>query len=112
MIKRNKMFQQSRIAELCEARLQFNKILHEAIGLQDHRVMSIRTCKSPDDFDALGNLSNQGQIKFWKEIDYLLEKFDRNKVKLLPKLHIKSSSSRNQPTTYNNEKGRTSHYYY
>ena len=70
--------------DLC---FKFNCILHEALELQQDEVLSIKSCTSLRHFDGMGNLSSSGMIAFWHEVDDLLERFDRGKVKLLPKLH-------------------------
>ena len=36
-------------------------------------------------------LSNKGKFDFWYEMDDLIERFDRQEVKLLPKLHMKKT---------------------
>ena len=72
---------------VCDLRFKFNSILHKAVNNQGHLVMSIRSCTTAGHFDGAGNLSNRGKITFWHEVDDLLSRFDKNKVKLLPHLH-------------------------
>ena len=92
-IQRSRRFERdSKINKICNLRFKFNKILHEAADEQGHKVLSIREC-SGHHFDDLGNLTNTGKIAFWKEMDFLLEEFDNDKIKLLPKLHKISSTN-------------------
>ena len=33
-------------------------------------------------FDRYGNLNSSGKIQFWKELDYIIKKFDRGDISL------------------------------
>ena len=46
----------SKMNTLINFRYMFNYLLHKAIKLQEQRVMSIRSCRSINHFDAAGNL--------------------------------------------------------
>ena len=84
-----------KLVEMCSVKYKFNRILHESIEAQGHRVICIPTCNDAKYFDNHGNLTNVGKINFWREVDDLLERFDRDKVKLLPKLHKKYQEPQN-----------------
>ena len=94
-----------KLKNICDARYKFNCALHEAAEDQNHRVMSIRSCTSLDDFDGSGNLTNRGKINLWYEIDDLLERFDEGSMKLIPRLHKKfrkqQSSSQDNMSFFN-----------
>ena len=74
-------------------------MLHEAVDMRQHHVLSIRNCTSPRYFDGQGNLSVRGKLAFWHEVDNLLERFDVNEVKLLPQLHLKQKHSGQMKST-------------
>lgn len=101
MIQRQGKFDNPRLNKILELRYQFNLVLHEAAARLKQHIMSIRSCSAPDHFDGQGNLSAQGQLAFWHEVDNLLECFDRNDIKLLPWLHLK-----NRKFTKNNKFNR------
>ena len=88
MIKRpdNKQYSK-RLTDICNSRYKFNVVTHETADQQDQRILSICTCNSYSCFDNSGNLTNKGKLHFWHEVDELLEMFDDNRVKLLPRLH-------------------------
>ena len=50
----------------------------------NHHILTIEGCKDVTHFDLFGKLSNRGKLAYWKEMDELLEKFDRKKIQLLP----------------------------
>ena len=63
---------------------KFNDALNNAVARADQRIMTINSCNSTAHFTHLGELSDKGKEVLWSEIDHLLEKFDRNDIKLLP----------------------------
>ena len=65
-------------------RSKFNEVLNESAAENDHRILTINTCKTRSHFDHKGNLSEKGKTAFWEEIDDLLYRFDDNGIKLLP----------------------------
>ena len=107
MVQQQGTFQDVRMQQILDLHFKFNTMVHEAIARQGNRVLSIRSCTTPDHFDAMGNLSIKGKIDFWHEVDDLLECFDRVEVKLLPRLHLKQKT---KCTTYHDKK-YTKHYY-
>ena len=77
-------FEQSRISRICGLRAKFNDALNDAVAKVEHRIKTINSCNNYEDFDKCGNLSARGKKSFWLEMDELLEKFDIDKIKLLP----------------------------
>ena len=61
-----------------------NEALNDAVARYDHRILTINSCNSSSHFDLWGNLSNKGYRSLWYEIDDLLERYDKNAVKLMP----------------------------
>ena len=76
-----------KLKQAMNLRFKFNRCLHETLEQQNNKVLTIRSCTTPDHFDSMGNLTSKGMIAFWHEVDDLLEHFDRGKVKLDPRLH-------------------------
>ena len=107
MVQQQGTFQDVRMQQILDLHFKFNTMVHEAIARQGNRVLSIRSCTTPDHFDAMGNLSIKGKIDFLHEVDDLLECFDRVEVKLLPRLHLKEKT---KCTTYHDKK-YTKQYY-
>ena len=90
MIERPKtMHLWDKAKKLCEMRYKFNKSLHAAVDHQNHKILSIRSCMGAEHFDANSDLTNSGRIEFWREMDYLLGRYDNNSIKLQPRLHLK-----------------------
>ena len=86
MLRRALSFQErSRMADVCKLRIKFNELLNEKAARQNFRVSSIKSCTSIEHFDRMGNLSTKGIRNFWEEFNDLLDRFDANKVKLLPR---------------------------
>ena len=76
--------QKSRLEKVCIHRAKFNDILNDVAAKRTQLVMNVMGCNSHDHFENTGGLSPKGKIDFWFEVDELLEKFDRNQIKLLP----------------------------
>ena len=66
-------------------RNRFNNILDEVLCNTNpqHHVLSIRV--EENDFHLNGELNEQGEITFWKEVDQCMKKFDRGEINLKPK---------------------------
>lgn len=77
----------SKMAQCCSLRMKFNQALAEAAVKQNHRIISIRDCSAFDHFYMQGNLSSKGKLSFWKEIDNLLERFDKGEISLNHIMH-------------------------
>ena len=83
--------------EIFSLRAKFNDALNNAVSRYNFRIMTINSCNTNAHFDRKGNLSIKGREALWQEIDYLLEMFDKNKVKLLPNpINNRSRSSSKQ----------------
>ena len=77
-------------------RNKFNTILEERIldGKPGrHRIISIDV--ELNEFDGFGNLTGPGEMRFWKEINRGLRKFDLGEITLLPR----QSKAQNKVTT-------------
>ena len=75
---------QSRIYGTLQLRSKFNNTLNDTIAKLDQCILTVNSCNTYEDFNHHGNLSPKGKSKFWWEIDDLLERFEKNKIKLLP----------------------------
>ena len=74
----------SKIGQACNLRHRFNDALNDAVGKVNQYILKINSCNAYEHFDGSGNLSIQGKRSFWYELDALIQKFDFDKVKLLP----------------------------
>ena len=63
---------------------KFNDALNDTAVKMGHRILTLNSCFALDHFDHLGKLSHKGKEMLWFELDNLLEKFDKGKIKLLP----------------------------
>ena len=100
MLKRPLVFPRNCSMERAlSVRNRFNQALNEVPDDFGLNVLSIESCDSPRFFDNLGGLNQMGKEAYFREINSLLAKFDKKKVKLLPKCyksspcHASSSSS-------------------
>ena len=69
------------INQLCP---HFNDALNDAAAKINQYVLTINSCGTYEHFDHRGLLSTRGKQDFWMELDELLQRFDLNKIKLLP----------------------------
>ena len=69
----------SKIGKVLELRSKFNDV-----GKIGQHMLTITSCNSYDHFNHKGDLSLIGKSEFWLEIDDLIHRFERNKIKLLP----------------------------
>ena len=74
----------SKLDILYGMRSKFNDCLNAAVAEIDQRMLTITSCNTRDHFDFYGNLSVKGKFEFWREMDELLDRFDRREIKLLP----------------------------
>ena len=72
------------IFNICQFRGKFNEALNSSISKISQYMLTIASCNSYDDFDKHGCLSKKCKMAFWDELDDLIDRFDRDKVKLLP----------------------------
>ena len=80
----------SQMEKVVSLRAKFNNALNEVALNAGHSILSIDACDSENHFDLLGNLNHYGQYTYWKQVNYLLENFDKKKVDLLL-IHHRSS---------------------
>ena len=92
MIRRIGNFSNKKTALLCSLRPRFNDSLNDAVAKINQYIMTmiINSCNTYEHFDHAGNLSIKGKQDLWSEVDELVQKFDANRVKLLPnpKTHL------------------------
>ena len=115
MIKRVEHYKEgSLMAKVCSLRKKFNDLLNMAAARKEAKVLTIRSCNSPQHFEASGALSTKGKLAFWWEVDELIERFEMNKVKLLPRINNNTNTNNGdydhtsqhrtfQNTTYHND---------
>ena len=76
---------------ILDSRQKFNNILDDiAERKKQNHVMNIISLEDAH-FDQFGSLNYQGKIQYWKELDFLIKKFDRKEITLSPSetLHAK-----------------------
>ena len=76
----------SKLEKTFALRAKINDALNEAARKLEQFILTIKPCNTMDHFDQWGNLSPKGKYDYFYEIDDLLERFDKGKVKLLPAL--------------------------
>ena len=85
MLRRiGKYHEESSMYNINLLRLKFNDALNDAAAKVEHYMLRINSCQSFEDFERSGNLSIRRKTSFWYELDNLIERFDRDKVKLKP----------------------------
>ena len=104
MLRRAEFYPAScKLGKICSVRTKFNDSINMAAAKHDQYVMNISTCTSKSFFDICGNLSDPGKKVFYRELDHLLERFDRNEIQLLPPMPAKSHGKfSKQSKSYNN----------
>ena len=95
MIRRLEYYGDNKKQAIFDCRAKYNDALNNAVSRINHRIMTINSCNTTGHFDVKGNLSTKGKTAFWHEIDDLLDRFDRDKVKLLPNPLMKRRSRTN-----------------
>ena len=63
---------------------KFNDCLNNTVAEIEQKMLTVTACNSRDHFDFHGNLTIKGKYDYWREIDDLLERFDKREIKLLP----------------------------
>ena len=66
-------------------RRKFNTMLNDAANHFGFNHMYIEACTREAQYDLMGNPNNEGKVDFWEEINNLIKKFDKKKLKLLPR---------------------------
>ena len=59
-------------------------MLNDAVAKVDHKILTINSCNTYEHFTPAGSLSIKGKKSFLLELDDLLQRFDLDKIKLLP----------------------------
>ena len=86
MLKRPMIFPHgSYMHGVMSMRNKFNAILNDAAHHFGYHRLYIESCSAEYQYDHMGNLKEEAQVDFWKEINILLEKFDCKKIDLKPK---------------------------
>ena len=71
--------------KIIACRQKFNITLNNlAAGTRYNHAICLKEFTDKKLFDPFGNLSPEGEIKFWREIDYFFKKFDRHECTLKP----------------------------
>ena len=98
MLRRPDTFtQESQLDVLFSARSKFNKFLCSAVANVEHHILGIESCSdSTVNFDAFGNLNTRGKWVFWQEMNELMEKFDKKKITLLPRVNKGGKAKQNR----------------
>ena len=100
MLRRAEFYPAScRLGKICSVRTKFNECLNSAAAEFDQYIMNITACTEKRHFDVLGNLSESGKQVFWRDLDHLLERFDRNDIQLLPTMARRNSMKYNKKKT-------------
>ena len=63
---------------------KFNLALDDAALKNDFLIINLEVLQSENQFDRLGQLNTLGKFTFKKEINMLLQEFDKCKVSLMP----------------------------
>ena len=94
MLRRHERYTQgSCLEKIVSMRAKFNDALNEMACTMNLRILTINSCNTSDHYDRRGNLSVKGMHSFWYEMDDLLERFNQDKIKLLPNPRQKTWSS-------------------
>ena len=76
--------EESRKFAVHQLRAKFNDALNDAVAKRELNILTVSACYSPQHFDHKRNLSPAGKKEFWREVDELINRFDLDKIKLLP----------------------------
>ena len=85
MIRRVGSFNElSRMSKAADLRPRFNDALNDVVAKISQRILTVNSCNAYEDFERGGHLLLSGFKAFWNEVDDLLDRYERSKVKLLP----------------------------
>ena len=85
MLRRVGKYQEgSHIDKIDSLRAGFNDALNDVVAKIGHYMLTINSCNSYEHYDRAGKLSISGKTNFWCELDELIDRFDANRIKLLP----------------------------
>ena len=90
-------------------RVKFNDILEETlVSRKNSYILGITSEKAW--FDRNGNLTNQGKIKLWQNIDQQIKAFDRHEISLKPRPIVTESRHKGRlPTPLPKKSSKNSH---
>ena len=76
MIRQPERYPQgSKLANICKLRTKFNDILNEGARKEGHKIISLKSCYTMDDFDHSGNLTSRAKSAIWHEIDDIIDRY-------------------------------------
>ena len=84
--------QGGRVDKVMSLRAKFNDALNDAVAGIEQRMMTITSCNTLAHFDRWGKLLEKGKHTYLREMDELIERFDLNKIKLLPNPKVCSAT--------------------
>ena len=85
MLRRTEFYPlNSRLGKMCAICTKFNESMNMAVARNEHYIMNVTTCTSKHHFNVCVGLSEAGKKAFWREVNHLMEHFDRNEIQLLP----------------------------
>ena len=84
MLRSYGTFKESKLSQILDLRPRSNDALNDAVAKVDQRILTINSCNTYEHFNSKANLSLKGKTEFWCELDDLVARFHRNKIKLLP----------------------------
>ena len=103
MVRRIGFFNEnSKMASICRARPKFNDALNDSCAKINQFMLTIASCNAYEHFDKGGVLSRLGKKEFWLELDEVMDRFDKDRIKLL--LNPKNPPKRRYP------KAQVAHY--
>ena len=71
--------------KMCAGRPKFNELLNQVISdTRFNHALNIRGVTEQNHFTQLGDISTSRQYVYWKELDYIIKKFDRHEINLKP----------------------------
>ena len=89
MIKQVHSFSRSSHMEsIVSLRSKFNNVLNNAAINAGCSILNIDACDSGNHFDLMGKLNHFGQFVYWKQMNHILENFDKTKIRLDPKREV------------------------
>ena len=85
MITRPKIVNDRKIAEILTMRSKFNRVLEDVLAnFRLHHLMYLDGTFGEHHFDRMGELTANGRVAMWKEINQQIHLFDERKIELRP----------------------------
>ena len=92
-----KYHKESHMAGVVALRSKFNHAVNDVAAKIDQLILTVNSCNSYEHFDKGGKLSIAEKKAFWYEIDDLIDRFNRDKIKLKPNPHKKNNRNAHEP---------------